>query len=58
MSKYEDLKPNQKEEVYTEYDEEFEYWSIFGVDSGFCYDQLPSKEDAEKKVNEMNCVRG
>lgn len=49
--KYKSLKPIEGECRYVEFDEEFEYWSIFGDESGFCYGQYNSKEEAEAKNN-------
>jgi hypothetical protein len=48
--KYADLKPISGEARYVEFDEEFEYWAIFGEDSGFCYGQYGSEEEAERNL--------
>lgn len=46
-------KPLVKENRYVEYDEETEYWSIFGDKTGFCFGQYNSEEEAEKALADM-----
>lgn len=38
------------EERYVEFDKEFQVWAVFGADSGFCYSQHYTKEDAERSI--------
>ena len=47
---YTDLRPYPGEERYVEFDDEFECWSVFGADSGFCYAQCGSQESAEERA--------
>ena len=51
--RYVNLKPKKGEEAYAEWDEEFEWYGVFGVDSGFCYASFGSKEEAEKYAENM-----
>jgi len=55
MSKtdYSDLKRIPGEEVYVEFDTEFEQWSVFGCESGFCYGQESSEEAAQDIADEL-----
>lgn len=41
------MKPVLGEEKYIEFDEEFGAWSVFGLESGFCYGEYLSEEGAE-----------
>jgi hypothetical protein len=43
-----------KEEVYVEFDTEFEAWGIFGLNTGFCYLQSYSEDQAKKFAKERN----
>lgn len=54
MTEYNSLKPQRGEEVYAEWDEEFQVWGIFGLESGFCYAQPATREEADKEVYERN----
>lgn len=54
LNYYENLKPIAGEKVYAEYDEEFSTWAVFGAESGFCYAQPSSKEEAEQYVEDFN----
>jgi len=54
MVAYKDMKPKKKEEVYVGWDEEFEYYGVFGLDSGFCYAQFPSQNEAIEWIINMN----
>ena len=38
------------EDRYVEWDDEFEYWGVFGVDSGHCYGQFASCEQATESI--------
>ena len=51
---YFQLKATPGEKVYAEYDEEFSTWAVFGGDSGFCYAQTDTKEQAEELTNKLN----
>jgi hypothetical protein len=44
------VRPTYKEEKYVEYDNEYEVWGIFGVDSGFCYATYSSEEEANRDI--------
>jgi len=48
--KYSSMRPVENEGRYVEFDEEFGYWAIFGDESGFCYSQHNTKEDAEENL--------
>jgi len=37
MNKKYPTRPKTKEPVYAEWDEEFQMWGVFGLNSGFCY---------------------
>ena len=45
------LRPTPGESRYAEFDEETGYWSVFGSNSGFCYSQHGSKEEAERAAD-------
>lgn len=47
---YEDLKPIDGEYKYVEFDDDFDCWAIFGSESGYCYGQYNSREQAEKNL--------
>ena len=47
------IRPTEKEEVYAENDADFG-WCVFGINSGFCYSQPSTQEEAERVANEMN----
>lgn len=49
-------RPQDKEEVYYEWDDEFSTWAVFGLNSGFCYSQPANEENAKKIANEFNCT--
>ena len=51
--KYSELKPISGEGRYVEYDEEFSYWAIFGDESGFCYGQYDSEEEADRNLKKQ-----
>jgi len=51
-------KRSHREEVYAEYDEEFATWAIFGLNSGFCYVQPSTKQEAEQLAEEWNTNGG
>ena len=52
--KYSDLKPTPGEGRYVEFDEEFGYWAIFGDDSGFCFGQYNSENEANTALDILN----
>jgi len=35
------------ESKYAEFDPEFGFWGVFGEDSGFCFGQFNTEEEAE-----------
>ena len=43
---YAELKPIKGESRYLEWDDEFNWWGVFGSDSGFCYASFTSKQEA------------
>lgn len=44
---YDNLRPIHGESRYAEWDEEFDCWAVFGAESGFCYSQHSTQEEAE-----------
>jgi len=52
---YPEAKPG--EEVYASYDEEFDMWGVFGLDSGHCYCQKYTYDEACEETDRRNrCV--
>lgn len=47
-------KSHSTESRYVEFDEDTGYWSIFGEDTGFCFGQYNSKEEAEHAMREQS----
>lgn len=43
---YEKLKPIKGESRYVDYDSLFNWWAVFGSDSGFCYASFTEKTEA------------
>ncbi len=43
-------KANPGEVRYVEYDAEFEYWGVFGEETGFCFGQFASEKEAEQSI--------
>lgn len=48
--KYSTMRPIDHEDRYVEYDEEFGCWAIFGDESGFCYSQHTTEEEANNNL--------
>ncbi len=42
------------EKVYTEFCTDFEYWCVFGEQSGHCYGMFSSEDAAYKEEKELN----
>ena len=51
-------KPDSKEDVYPDHDEDSGFYGVFGVNSGHCYAGFADEKEAEKKANEINKQRG
>ena len=51
---YNHLERKLGEEVWVDWDEEFGMWGVFGINSGFCYEQFGLEEDALKRAEEIN----
>jgi len=57
IDKYASLEMIPGEEHYAEYDNEFGWFAVFGTESGFCYSQHGTEEDAEKAAAEVNSLQ-
>jgi len=55
MEKYPERIPG--EEVYTEFCTDFEWWCVFGEQSGHCYGTFSSEYEAWERERELNYKR-
>jgi hypothetical protein len=50
--------PTNREEVYADYDKDFEIWGVFGLNSGFCYQMCYTEEQAKHIAADRNFLGG
>jgi len=39
---------------YADFDSHTDYYGVFGLETGYMYNQYENQEDAEQKANELN----
>ncbi len=54
MNGYDSLTFDKCKGFYVEFDEDTNYYGVFGLETGFMYLMFETKEQANEKANELN----
>lgn len=54
MNKREAIRKDAREGFYAEWEEEFEMYAVFGLETGFCYGQHHTESAAEDHAENLN----
>ncbi len=54
MNGYDSLTFDKCKGFYVEFDEDTNYYGVFGLETGFMYLMFGTKEQANEKANELN----